>query len=51
MAARTSRQKPPVKDVPRRRIPGGSRLRSISIENVTDSSSEQEQEDGEREKE
>ncbi len=29
MAIRILRIKPPVRDVPRRRVPGGSRLRSV----------------------
>jgi hypothetical protein len=51
MAARNNRQQPSGRGVPRRRVPGGSRLRSRDVENVTDASSEREQEDEEIETE
>jgi hypothetical protein len=51
MTARRNRQKPPARGIPRKRVPGGSRLRSVSIEMVVENLSETEQEDEDTEKE
>ncbi|WP_158224835.1 hypothetical protein [Brunnivagina elsteri] len=51
MTARANRRKPPVRGVPRRRVPGGSRFRSATVQIITKTSSETEQEDEDTEKE